>query len=339
MFASRSPHRPNPIGLTLAKLDAIVGNTLFLSAIDLLDGTPVLDIKPYVPHYDKPFSLHEVEDKLELKNSEWQNKDILRSQEPVSQPVPISSGSQLTEQSSVVPMKENLVLKSEPTSPSIAEWIRKPPINELEVKFSAEAVDQITCFHRKKQSLSNELHNKCDDLSVYKCTCFKTFEEVSENFAAMTTGEEPHCFNKEFKLSSNSKTSLNEKSNEALEDLKGSGFQEELSPIDKSYLVCEKVCGDMRGISQPAVDPEILQPSGVCIYQLELLTSPEEAKQAITDILKADPRSVYRRNQCQDQLYRFSLDTMNVTCKFEESTVEVLRVEPVSCRTDRHPAS
>lgn len=52
VFASRSPHRPSPIGLSLAKLDKIEGSTLHLSGIDLVDGTPILDIKPYVPASD-----------------------------------------------------------------------------------------------------------------------------------------------------------------------------------------------------------------------------------------------------------------------------------------------
>ncbi|XP_078607796.1 uncharacterized protein LOC144879834 isoform X2 [Branchiostoma floridae x Branchiostoma japonicum] len=52
VFATRSPHRPNPIGLTLAKLDKVEGDTLHLSGIDILDGTPILDIKPYIPVYD-----------------------------------------------------------------------------------------------------------------------------------------------------------------------------------------------------------------------------------------------------------------------------------------------
>ena len=54
VFSSRSPHRPNAIGLSLAKLDGIYGNVLYLSGIDILDGTPVLDIKPYMPFYDQP---------------------------------------------------------------------------------------------------------------------------------------------------------------------------------------------------------------------------------------------------------------------------------------------
>ncbi len=52
VFASRSPHRPNPLGLSLAKLEKVEGDTLYLSGIDLIDGTPILDIKPYLPFSD-----------------------------------------------------------------------------------------------------------------------------------------------------------------------------------------------------------------------------------------------------------------------------------------------
>jgi tRNA-Thr(GGU) m(6)t(6)A37 methyltransferase TsaA len=51
-FASRSPHRPNPIGLSLARLERVEGGTLYLSGIDLIDGTPILDIKPYLHFSD-----------------------------------------------------------------------------------------------------------------------------------------------------------------------------------------------------------------------------------------------------------------------------------------------
>lgn len=52
VFASRSPHRPNPLGLSLAKLERVAGDTLYLSGIDLVNGTPILDIKPYLPFSD-----------------------------------------------------------------------------------------------------------------------------------------------------------------------------------------------------------------------------------------------------------------------------------------------
>jgi tRNA-Thr(GGU) m(6)t(6)A37 methyltransferase TsaA len=47
VFATRSPRRPNPIGLTAAELVRIEGRTLYLRGVDMLDGTPVLDLKPY----------------------------------------------------------------------------------------------------------------------------------------------------------------------------------------------------------------------------------------------------------------------------------------------------
>lgn len=52
VLATRSPHRPNAIGLSAVELLKIEGRTLYLRGVDLLDGTPVLDIKPYVPYAD-----------------------------------------------------------------------------------------------------------------------------------------------------------------------------------------------------------------------------------------------------------------------------------------------
>ncbi|ROL42736.1 tRNA (adenine(37)-N6)-methyltransferase [Anabarilius grahami] len=54
VYSTRSPHRPNALGLTLAKLERIAGDTLHLSGVDIIAGTPVLDIKPYIPDYDSP---------------------------------------------------------------------------------------------------------------------------------------------------------------------------------------------------------------------------------------------------------------------------------------------
>lgn len=52
LFASRSPHRPSPIGLSLARLVKVEGPTIHLAGIDLVDGTPILDVKPYIPEWD-----------------------------------------------------------------------------------------------------------------------------------------------------------------------------------------------------------------------------------------------------------------------------------------------
>ena len=52
VFATRSPKRPNPIGLSIVRLVRIEGAVIHIEEVDLLDGTPLLDIKPYVPPFD-----------------------------------------------------------------------------------------------------------------------------------------------------------------------------------------------------------------------------------------------------------------------------------------------
>ena len=52
VFATRAPRRPNPIGISVVRLASIDGHVLHIEDVDILDGTPLLDIKPYVPEFD-----------------------------------------------------------------------------------------------------------------------------------------------------------------------------------------------------------------------------------------------------------------------------------------------
>jgi tRNA-Thr(GGU) m(6)t(6)A37 methyltransferase TsaA len=53
VFATRAPTRPNPIGLSIVRLLSIDQNILHIENVDIIDGTPLLDIKPYVPEFDQ----------------------------------------------------------------------------------------------------------------------------------------------------------------------------------------------------------------------------------------------------------------------------------------------
>ncbi len=66
VLASRSPHRPNPIGLSIGFITKISDSGLFLSGLDIVNGTPVLDIKPYLPEFDRP---------KKTKTAEWVEKN------------------------------------------------------------------------------------------------------------------------------------------------------------------------------------------------------------------------------------------------------------------------
>lgn len=68
LFATRAPKRPNPIGLSVVRLLRVEGTVLHIENIDVLDGTPLLDIKPYVPQLDlaPEVRIGWMSDKLEL---------------------------------------------------------------------------------------------------------------------------------------------------------------------------------------------------------------------------------------------------------------------------------
>lgn len=58
VFATRAPHRPNPIGMSLVRLERIDGTSLDVVDVDMIDGTPLLDIKPYLPYSDAAVAAH-----------------------------------------------------------------------------------------------------------------------------------------------------------------------------------------------------------------------------------------------------------------------------------------
>jgi tRNA (adenine37-N6)-methyltransferase len=58
LFATRHPCRPNPIGLSIVRLLALRDNVLEIEGVDVLDGTPLLDVKPYVPDFDVRTNTH-----------------------------------------------------------------------------------------------------------------------------------------------------------------------------------------------------------------------------------------------------------------------------------------
>jgi len=71
LFASRSPVRPNPIGLSVVRIKKIIDNEIYTSGLDAFDGTPLLDLKPYINELDSKADanygwLDEVEDKEHL---------------------------------------------------------------------------------------------------------------------------------------------------------------------------------------------------------------------------------------------------------------------------------
>jgi tRNA-Thr(GGU) m(6)t(6)A37 methyltransferase TsaA len=52
VFATRAPVRPNPVGISIVRLEKIEDNILYLQGLDMINGTPLIDVKPYIPDFD-----------------------------------------------------------------------------------------------------------------------------------------------------------------------------------------------------------------------------------------------------------------------------------------------
>ncbi|XP_012224591.1 tRNA (adenine(37)-N6)-methyltransferase-like [Linepithema humile] len=64
VFSTRSPHRPCPIGLSLVKILKVENDTIYFEGVDMVNQTPVLDIKPYIPQYDSPLHIEKLSNRL-----------------------------------------------------------------------------------------------------------------------------------------------------------------------------------------------------------------------------------------------------------------------------------
>ena len=221
VFATRTPHRPCPIGLSLVKIDQITGDTLFVSGVDLVDGTPILDIKPYIPSYDTPAC-----PAGDLAVKTHQCGSLVR----------------------------------------VAPWLESPPNTLLDVEFTKDAEQQLTLF-------------RCSNTENTLLSHIKHNDECAEN-----------CIHN-FKVSQPDGDTLSRTQHRSHTEKSCHGFTE----------------------SQ---------------YVLDSFHSTSEARTAITNVLRQDPRSVYRREKCSHEPYRFSIDNLNITCVFTEGKALVVEVQP-----------
>ncbi|XP_040151418.1 tRNA (adenine(37)-N6)-methyltransferase [Anopheles arabiensis] len=138
VFSTRSPHRPCPIGLSLVQLDRVEDSKVYFLGTDMVDGTPVLDIKPYIPQYDVPANLKEAEF-LNSREAPDGEETTLLDRNPAT-----SNGQPLP----------NI---------SVPNWVLNS--SSLNVMFNANAESQLQELQIEKNSIVDVL--KADPRSVY----------------------------------------------------------------------------------------------------------------------------------------------------------------------------
>ncbi|XP_034246652.1 tRNA (adenine(37)-N6)-methyltransferase isoform X2 [Thrips palmi] len=178
VFATRSPHRPCPIGLSLVQIDKVEGGVVFFSGVDMVDGTPVLDIKPYIPQYDDPLDCQHP-----LLNENMESRLIVDGRESDDEDLnPAILSLDLTprlREASLMGMREapdgeegtSPVLGRPLVSPAVSPgpsaslirpqvrvpaWIAQPPVSRLEVKFNDTAVEQLSTIQTERNESVEE---------------------------------------------------------------------------------------------------------------------------------------------------------------------------------------
>ncbi|XP_047434619.1 tRNA (adenine(37)-N6)-methyltransferase [Mugil cephalus] len=289
VYSTRSPHRPNALGLTLAKLDRIEGDTVHLSDIDMIAGTPVLDIKPYIPQYDCPDTRMSVDSEPNDSNTDQPNETIVSLNEENPH-----EGSDSQFFSDNCDEAQNFLSEDE---------------SKTDVSLAASSTVSA------QFSLPKELHNALQQVKSY------------------VTEDEVHQLRFENKDRDSPKT------NPPGLTVDHPCYGEETYTTIAGWIR-EPPVASLEVRFTPQAEKELAEflpthltgASESDRPKFKFLRSPEEAAAAIRGVLRADPRSVYRRTRCRDRLFFFTLDTADITCWFGQDFAEVLQVQPVGRR-------
>jgi hypothetical protein len=282
-----------------------------LSGIDLLDGTPVLDIKPYIPSYDIPdkTSVHTQDN---LGDGGGTNTDIDSTHQSDKGRTVVSECDTFN---ILDECRENDVKPSQDSGQSL-RICDKRSVNESESNFTKNDDIQTNDI----PDVSHEKSSHEDDLNILKCgTELNNEPEHGENDILCKQA-----------LPTLVKTNLSENSNEINTNASNSHPETDTKtadwintpPIEKlSVRFTNYAFEQLNNFTSSAKSKD---------FCLKYLKSSKEVHQAISDILCQDPRSVYRRKHCINNLYYFVVDVVHVTAWFDGLIAEVVRLQPVS---------
>ncbi|XP_017175911.1 tRNA (adenine(37)-N6)-methyltransferase isoform X1 [Mus musculus] len=302
VFSTRSPHRPNAIGLTLAKLEKVEGGAVYLSGVDMIDGTPVLDIKPYIADYDSPQNLsvhndhHKLRAEAQVDGTANSCDQLLLSGRGKVQPRQSTkerpkcledrtSGENSQKSRDMSEIQHTLPEDRERAldlalEPSRGESMDMPE-NQLgppELKsFLEEGTDRPRKVEGALVLPGSSAETQWD--ASYRA---RTADRVPYSVVPSWVTEAP------------------------------------VAPLQVRFTPHAEM--DLRKLNSG----DASQPS------FKYFHSAEEAKRAIEAVLSADPRSVYRRKLCEDRLFFFTVDTAHVTCWFGDGFAEVVRIKLAS---------
>ncbi|XP_066112777.1 tRNA (adenine(37)-N6)-methyltransferase isoform X2 [Saccopteryx bilineata] len=315
VFSTRSPHRPNAIGLTLAKLEKVEGGAIYLSGIDMIHGTPVLDIKPYIADYDSPQNFSEPLGECNLQNNQYKLKVVSRSDGKTdssaqqqlsgySDPQPCSLAEEKPKGSEDRTSAENDV---QPNDPAAAQR-SLPEHGEVAADSGSESRGDWRSSVAEEQTGPYCPEKSSSEEGTVQRPRRRKGAGVPQGDSVEVQPVAPQCASRVADAARRSVVPA------WVRDAPAATLQVRFTPhaeMDLEHLGSE-------------AKPDVGQPS------FKYFQSAEEARRAIEAVLSADPRSAYRRKLCQDRLFYFTVDIAHVTCWFGDGFAEVLRIKPAS---------
>ncbi|XP_036891840.1 tRNA (adenine(37)-N6)-methyltransferase isoform X2 [Sturnira hondurensis] len=305
VFSTRSPHRPNAIGLTLAKLEKVEGGAVYLSGIDMIHGTPVLDIKPYIADYDLPQNLIEPLGERDLQNNQYKPKAVS----------PFDGKTDgCTQQTSGHDALQPCGRTQE--EPACAEG-RTSGANS-----DAATVQRSSPKHREVPAHLGFESGSGQRLSMAEVGSYRLEKSSSEE----GTDKRPRR-GKEVVVPQESSAEAQPVAPHCPSTVADAAHRSVVPAWVREAPVATL---DVRFTPHAELDLEHLGSKDAGRAPFKYFQSVEEARRAIEAVLSADPRSTYRRKLCQDRLFYFTVDTAHVTCWFGDGFAEVLKIKPAS---------
>ncbi|XP_011315504.1 nef-associated protein 1 [Fopius arisanus] len=317
VFSTRSPHRPCPIGLSLVKILQIEGNTIIFEGVDTVDGTPVLDIKPYIPQYDSPLYVEH----LKLNGNPEEIERFQENGETFCEPPreDVSGDEELA----LRLQAEEFENSSNPeTSPSIlegTEYLLPQGGAQVEAPTNESAVPSTPGDDDPRNSRlldgadgpSTVCGNDMDVLNRRMLNLRHDNSPVRMGVREAPDGEE----GLESQALRPSQTASNT----------------QIIPVSASRVnSLQNLREDNLELVQVRV-PDWISQSGSralsvifnerALRQLNEIVhdKADEQKRAIENVLKEDPRSVYLRQRWANQFYTFLIHDLHISCRFDDN--------------------
>lgn len=338
VFSTRSPHRPCPIGLSLVKILSIEGNTILFEGVDTVDGTPVLDIKPYIPQYDDPLHVEQeirrenLDDRLGLYDSAFngdiegcladeEGQDVSRDEElamrlqaeefqgignDVNLPQRYSrSLDPLTDNASNAEARENPM--PGPSGLGLENPQSREGLQESEDARNSRLLDgadgpSIVCVTDmdliNRRALNPRLDNSPVRMGVREAPDGEEGFESQPLRSSLTVGN--------------------------IQSIPAAGTFQSFPTRSSADTQTQDNQFQVRvpdWISQP------LSPSLSVVFNeravrqlIEIAKDKaEEQKRAIVNVLREDPRSVYLRQRWANQFYTFLINDLHISCRFDDT--------------------